>query len=80
MALVRWDPFTLLARLDDEFDDVVRRTFGSASFQFVPPVEMATEGSDVVLTLDGQLQQLADGLNLGTQGNTPWSRESLHGR
>src|SRR5690242_4853839 len=52
MALLRWDPFTLLTRLDDQFDDVVRRTFGSAPLQFVPPVEMATEGSDVVLTLE----------------------------
>jgi HSP20 family protein len=52
MALLRWDPFTLLTRLDDQFDDVVRRTFGSAPLQFVPPVEMATDDSDVVLTLE----------------------------
>lgn len=52
MPLMRWDPFTALARLDDEFDDLVRRTFGSASFQYVPPVEMATDGSDVVITLE----------------------------
>ncbi len=52
MPLMRWDPFTALARLDDEFDDLVRRSFGSASYQYVPPVEMATEGSDVVITLE----------------------------
>jgi HSP20 family protein len=52
MPLMRWDPFTALARLDDEFDEVVRRTFGAAQYQFVPPVEMATEGSDVVITLE----------------------------
>jgi HSP20 family protein len=52
MPLMRWDPFTALARLDDEFDDVVRRTFGAATYQFVPPVEMATDGADVVLTLE----------------------------
>jgi HSP20 family protein len=52
MPLMRWDPFTALARLDDEFDDVVRRTFGSATYQFVPPVEMATDGADVVITLE----------------------------
>lgn len=52
MALLRWDPFTALARIDDQFDDLVRRTFGSESYQFVPPVEMATEGSDVVITLE----------------------------
>jgi hypothetical protein len=30
MPLLRRDPFTALARLDDEFDDLVRRSFGSA--------------------------------------------------
>lgn len=52
MALLRWDPFTALARLDDEFDDLVRRTFGTATYQYVPAVEMATEGGDVVITLE----------------------------
>jgi len=52
MALLRWDPFTALARMDQEFDELVGRTFGSAAYQFVPPVEMATEGSDVVITLE----------------------------
>lgn len=52
MAIMRWDPFTALARMDDEFDELVHRTFGSASYQYVPPVEMATEGSDVVITLE----------------------------
>jgi HSP20 family protein len=52
MPLMRWDPFTALARLDDEFDEVVRRTFGSATYQFVPPVEMATDGSDVVISME----------------------------
>ncbi|HET8658406.1 MAG TPA: Hsp20/alpha crystallin family protein [Micromonosporaceae bacterium] len=52
MPLMRWDPFTALARIDQEFDDVVRRTFGTSSYQFVPPVEMATDGHDVVITLE----------------------------
>jgi HSP20 family protein len=52
MPLMRWDPFTALARLDDEFDDLVRRSFGSATYQYVPAVEMATEGPDVVITLE----------------------------
>jgi HSP20 family protein len=52
MPLMRWDPFTALARLDDEFDEVVRRTFGAANYQFVPPVEMATDGGDVLITLE----------------------------
>jgi HSP20 family protein len=52
MALLRWDPFTALSRMDKEFDELVSRTFGSAPYQFVPPVEMATDGSDVVITLE----------------------------
>jgi HSP20 family protein len=52
VALLRWDPFTALARVDKEFDDLVGRTFGTATYQFVPPVEMATEGADVVITLE----------------------------
>lgn len=52
MSLMSWDPFTTLARIDDEFDNLVRATFGSATYQFLPPVEMATEGPDVVLTLE----------------------------
>ena len=52
MPLMRWDPFTALARLDEEFDDLVRRSFGASSYQYVPAVEMVTEGADVVLTLE----------------------------
>jgi HSP20 family protein len=52
MPIMRWDPFTALSRMDDEFDNLVRRTFGSASYQYVPPVEMATDGADVVITLE----------------------------
>ena len=52
MPVMRWDPFTALARLDDEFDEVVRRTFGASTYQFVPPVEMATDGADVLITLE----------------------------
>jgi hypothetical protein len=28
MAVNRWDPFTVLARLDTEFDELVRRAWG----------------------------------------------------
>src|SRR2546423_12022576 len=52
MPLMRWDPFTALARLDDEFDDLVRRSFGAAQYQYVPAVEMSTEGPDVGITLE----------------------------
>src|SRR4029453_16925223 len=49
-----------LARLDDEFDDVVRRTFGTAQYQFVPPVEMATDGGDVLITMEVPGVDLSD--------------------
>jgi HSP20 family protein len=52
MALMRWDPFTALSRMDREFDELVQRTFGTATYQYVPAVEMATEGTDVVITLE----------------------------
>jgi HSP20 family protein len=52
MPIMRWDPFTALARMDDQFDDLVRRTFGAATYQFVPAVEMATDNTDVVITLE----------------------------
>jgi HSP20 family protein len=52
MPIMRWDPFTALSRLDDEFDDLVRRSFGAAPYQYVPPVEMATDGGDVLITLE----------------------------
>jgi len=60
MALLRWDPFTALARVDDEFDRLVGRTFGAATYQFVPPVEMATEGADVLITLEVPGVDVAD--------------------
>jgi HSP20 family protein len=60
MALTRWDPFTTLSRLDEDFDQLVRRAWGaptgsrggSTTAGFVPAIEMRTEGSDVVITLE----------------------------
>lgn len=59
MELYRWDPFTALERLDRQFDDIVRRTWGrpgsaapAAGAGFVPAVEMAQEGSDVLIKLE----------------------------
>jgi HSP20 family protein len=64
MALTRWDPFTTLARLDQDFDELVRRTWGGQPGQpaaggrarmtagFVPAVEMRAEGADVLITLE----------------------------
>ncbi len=53
MAVIRWDPFTALSRLDSEFDDLVRRTWGGATPSgFVPSVDMVREGNDVLITLE----------------------------
>jgi HSP20 family protein len=57
MALTRWDPFTTLSRMDLDFDELVRRTWGSQSASaarsgFVPAVDMVTRDSDVVIRLE----------------------------
>ena len=66
MARTLWDPFTTLARLDQDFDALVRRTWGSPTGQqaratttggrttagYVPAIEMRTDGNDVVITLE----------------------------
>ena len=49
------DPFTALARFDREFDELVRRGWGAARTTragFVPPVEILTRGSDVLVRLE----------------------------
>ncbi|MBU6213390.1 MAG: Hsp20/alpha crystallin family protein [Actinomycetales bacterium] len=55
--LQAWDPFTVLAQLDEDFDELVRRTWGSATsgrlaFGYVPPVDMYVDGKDVVIRLE----------------------------
>jgi HSP20 family protein len=62
MELYRWDPFTALERLDRQFDDIVRRTWGRPGAPtaqtarltagFVPPIEMAQDGTDVLIKLE----------------------------
>ena len=58
MAVTRWDPFTVLAHLDRDFDELVRRTWGApvgrrgSTAGYVPATDVATEGEDVVLTLE----------------------------
>src|SRR5688500_13880385 len=62
MALTGWDPFTTLARLDPDFDELVRRAWGPsprrspsrtrATAGYVPAIEMATDGSDVMISLE----------------------------
>ncbi|MFO7192688.1 MULTISPECIES: Hsp20/alpha crystallin family protein [Thermocrispum] len=61
MALVlrrgsSWDPFTVLARqFDSEFDQLMRRAFGTDRLPttgFVPAVDMRRDGTDVVVTAE----------------------------
>jgi HSP20 family protein len=62
MALNRWDPFTALARLDTDFDELVRRAWGTGGAKsasasprtagYVPAIEMRAEGNDVVITVE----------------------------
>jgi HSP20 family protein len=57
MELYRWDPFTTLERLDRQFDEIVRRSWGTnrpaaRTAGFVPPVEMLQDGGDVVVRLE----------------------------
>jgi HSP20 family protein len=60
MALQVWDPFSTLARLDRDFDEIVRRAWtprtrpaaGSGTAGFVPPVELARDGEDVLIRLE----------------------------
>lgn len=61
MALTHWDPFTALARLDTDFDELVRRAWGSSSRSgaarprtsgFVPAIEMRADGGDVLITVE----------------------------
>ena len=50
MAIIRWDPFTALNRMDSEFDELVRRSWGATqSAGFVPAVDMVRE--DVIPTM-----------------------------
>ena len=58
MALRVWDPFSTLARLDREFDEVFRRAWAPARSEdrpqagYVPAVDIARDGDDAVLTLE----------------------------
>lgn len=63
MAHSRWDPFTTLSRLDQDFDQLVRRAWsapatsprGAASRTtagYVPAIEMRADRADVVITLE----------------------------
>jgi HSP20 family protein len=64
MQVQRFDPFSVLARMDREFDELVRRGWTSAgeggtktparrmAAGFVPAVEVARDGEDVVVRVE----------------------------
>jgi len=57
MQVQRFDPFSVLSRMDREFDDLVRRGLGGreatrATSGFVPAVEVVREGQDVVVRVE----------------------------
>ncbi len=57
MQVTRFDPFTVLARMDREFDELVRRGWAnrekpSAMAGFVPAVEVVQDGQDVVVRVE----------------------------
>ena len=58
MQVQRFDPFSVLSRMDREFDDLVRRQLGGtrerarAMSGFVPAVEVVRDGSDVVVRVE----------------------------
>ena len=57
-TMARWDPFRVLARIDDEFDGLVRRAGWNPAFAasrtlgFVPACDVTAEGRDVVIHLE----------------------------
>ena len=59
MQVQRFDPFSVLSRMDREFDDLVRRGLGGGSrgparalTGFVPAVEVVRDGQDVVVRVE----------------------------
>lgn len=49
-----WDPFgSLVRQLDSDFENLVRRSFGSGQgAAFVPTADVVRDGADVVITLE----------------------------
>ena len=62
MSTYLWDPFSALERLDREFNEIIRRSWGSrgatirpvrpARSTVVPSADVVTEGNDVVINLE----------------------------
>jgi HSP20 family protein len=69
MALMKWDPFAALAQLDTTFDELIRRNFGSQTQQFVPAVDMSTDGPDMVIRMELPGVE-PDSIDIQLAGNT----------
>ena len=62
MALTRWDPFTTLARLDEDFDQLVRRAWGTpregsqrtSTLGYVPAIDMRNREQTPLLASSDQ--------------------------
>jgi HSP20 family protein len=58
MTAYLWDPFAVFARLDREFDEIVRRTWGTPERArtlrsgFIPAADVVTDGDDVIVHLE----------------------------
>ncbi|WP_322768575.1 Hsp20/alpha crystallin family protein [Frankia sp. Cr1] len=58
MTAYLWDPFAAFGRLDREFDEIVRRTWGvpdrtrMVRTGFVPAADVVTDGDDIVVQLE----------------------------
>lgn len=58
MQVQRFDPFSVLSRMDRDFDDLVRRQLGGgrqavrAMSGFVPAVEVVRDGQDVLVRVE----------------------------
>ncbi|WP_131746108.1 Hsp20/alpha crystallin family protein [Frankia sp. Cppng1_Ct_nod] len=58
MSTYLWDPFAAFGRLDREFDEIVRRSWGgrdrarTVRVGFAPPADVVTEGDDIVVHLE----------------------------
>lgn len=56
MTTRRIDPFALLARLDGDFDEIIRRTWGGmpplGRINYVPATDVLKDGNDVLIRLE----------------------------
>lgn len=55
MTVGHWNPFTVIARVDDDFEKLVRSTWGASVTRpagYVPAIDMISEGTDVIVNLE----------------------------